>query len=215
MLNNNHQTRMWGGKFGQEYTYRNALSLDELDGLYKKNFGLTRTALNEIFLSGQGKNIKILEVGSNIGNQLQLLRVMGFKNLYGIDINKCAIDFCKSMTRDLGIIQASAYNIPFKDECFDLVFTSGLLIHIDPTHIRSVLKEIYRCSKEYIWGYEYYAEEYTELTYRDQRELLWKADFPKLYHDIFYDLELVRKKRLKYMDNEDKDIMFLLKKATR
>jgi len=79
----------------------------------------------------------------------------------------------------------SADDIPFKDGYFDMVFTSGVLIHISPGNINRVLDEIYRCSREYIWGFEYYADDYTEVNYRGHESLLWKTNFPKLYLDRF------------------------------
>lgn len=64
----------------------------------------------------------------------------------------------------------------------------------------------------YIWGFEYYANEYTEIIYRGQRNLLWKANFPKIYTDNFPELKIVNTKFLKYLDNDNIDVMFLLKK---
>ena len=110
------------------------------------------------------------------------------------------------------MIQGSVFNIPFKNGCFDLVFTSGVLIHLSPSDVAYAMKEIYRCTKEYIWGFEYYASEYTEVTYRGNKNLLWKADFAKLYLELFDDLELVKEERLKYLNCDDVDSMFLIRK---
>jgi len=212
MLKMTKQIRAWSGEFGKKYTDRNTLTIDELDELYRKNYGITRTELNNLFVEKLNRNIKILEVGSNIGNQLLLLQKLGFKNLYGIEINSYAVEFSKSRTRNINIIQGTVFDIPFKDRYFDLVFTSGLLIHISPSDITMAMKEICRCTKKYIWGFEYYADKYAEIVYRGKKNLLWKANFPKLYHDLFPDLELVKEERLKYLDNDNIDIMFLFKK---
>jgi hypothetical protein len=75
-----------------------------------------------------------------------------------------------------------------------------------------VLREICRCSKNYIWGLEYYADEYTEITYRGQKELLWKANYANLYLQQFEDLEIVKQEHLRYLDSDNIDTMFLLKK---
>jgi ubiquinone/menaquinone biosynthesis C-methylase UbiE len=104
-------------------------------------------------------------------------------------------------------------DIPFKDKTFDLVFTSGLLIHIAPRDIKKVMSEIYRCTKKYIWGLEYYSAKYVEINYREHNNLLWKADFSKLYRDTFTDLEMVREERLRYTYDSNVDSMFLLKKT--
>lgn len=201
-------------EFGEEYTERNALSLDEMEELYKRNYGLTRAELNNIFLGKTNRSINILEVGSNIGNQLLCVQRMEFGNLYGIELQRYAVELAKSRTKNINIIQGSVFDIPFKDSCFDLVFTSGLLIHINPSDIAVALREIYRCTREYIWGFEYYADECTEIMYRGHKNLPWKANFAKLYLEQFSNLALVKEKRFKYLNNDNMDSMFLLKKKS-
>ena len=207
------QIRMWTGTFGKEYTDRNTFTLEQIDQLYRENYGIAATELCKEFIGDLERSIKILEVGSNIGNNLRMLQRMGFKHLYGIEINSYAIERAKANTTGINIIQASALDIPFRDGYFDLVFTSGVLIHISPADIKRALAEICRCSKKYIWGFEYYADAYTEVQYRGHSELLWKADFMRLYLEQFEDLELVKERRLKYLDSNNTDAMYLLKKA--
>ncbi|MFA5238566.1 MAG: pseudaminic acid biosynthesis-associated methylase [Phycisphaerae bacterium] len=206
------QASVWEGQFGKEYTDRNTLTPPQLDQLYKRNYGVSRTELNVEFVDSFDRSIKILEVGSSLGNQLLTLQEMGFKNLYGIEINRYAVQQSKTNTKDINIIYGSAFDIPFKDGYFDLVFTSGVLIHIAPTDVQKAIKEIHRCSREYIWGFEYYADSYTEVSYRGNSNLLWKTDFAKLYLNSFEDLGLVKEKKLKYLENENVDTMFLIRK---
>lgn len=215
MSKSTEQMQEWLGEFGKEYTERNALSLDEMEALYSKNYGISRTELNELFLKDMDRSVRILEVGSNIGNQLLCLQKMGFRNLYGIELQNYAVELSKSRTKDINIIQGSVFDVPYKDNYFDLVFTSGVLIHIEPSDITMAIKEIYRCTKEYIWGFEYYADKYTEILYRGQKNLLWKANFTQLYLDSFSNLKLVMEKRLKYLNNDNIDVMFLLKKKNK
>jgi len=206
------QEKKWKGKFGKDYTLRNFLSIREVERLYIEKYGVRRTKLNKEFLGNLSRSMKILEVGANIGIQLDFLQKMGFKNLYGIEINRKAIEFSKSITKNINIIQGSALDIPFKDNYFDLAFTSGLLIHISPSDIKKAIRQIYRCTKKYIWGFEYYADNYTEIVYRGKKNMLWKANFPRLYLNFFKDLKLLKGKKLKYLNNKNVDMMFLLKK---
>ena len=74
------------------------------------------------------------------------------------------------------------------------------------------MSEIYRVSKKYIWGFEYFADKSTEIPYRGNRNVLWKAPFSELYRQAFPDLKLVREKKYKYKDNDNEDTMFLLRK---
>ncbi len=206
------QMEEWAGRFGEEYTDRNALSLDDMEALYLKNYGQTRAELNERCLKGVDRSIRVLEVGSNIGNQLVCLQRMGFSNLYGIELQSYAVELSKSRTRRINIIEGSAFDIPYKDAYFGLVFTSGVLIHIAPSNVETAMGEIHRCTNKYIWGLEYYADNYTEIPYRGHKNLLWKADFAGMYLDKFDDLEPVRQERLEYLDSDNVDMMFLLEK---
>lgn len=212
MQETSKQAKEWANEFGREYTDRNSLTLEDMEKLYRKNYGLSRTELNEKFLMGLNKSTRILEVGSNIGNQLLCLQKMGFGNLYGIELQSYAVELSKSRTKNINIIQGNAFDIPFKDNYFDLVFTSGVLIHILPDDLVYVMKEIYRCSREYIFGFEYYSENRIEIEYRGHRDLLWKEDFARKYLELFNDLDLVKEEKIKYTDNENVDCMFLLKK---
>lgn len=173
----NKQLKEWTGKFGREYTLRNYISIQELDKKYKNNYGITRTELNRVFLRGIGRNAKILEVGCNVGNQLICLQRMGFKNLYGIEPQEYAIELTKRKTKGINIIKGNIFDIPFKDGYFDLVFTSGVLIHISPKEIEKALREIYRCSSKYIWGYEYYSPNYEEVVYRGKKGVTLESGF--------------------------------------
>jgi pseudaminic acid biosynthesis-associated methylase len=212
MQKKNRQLEKWTGGFGQEYTERNRSSLAAMEKLYKRHFGVTRTEMNHQFLDGFDHSMRILEVGCNIGNQLLCLQRIGFENLYGIEPQEYAVEMAKRRAKGIQIMRGNIFDIPFKDGYFDLVFTSGVLIHISPQNIKKALKEIYRCSRKYIWGYEYYSENYEEIPYRGERGLLWKTDFAKAFRKTFPDLKPVEVQLFKYVNSDRLDIMFLLKK---
>src|SRR3989344_5212843 len=125
------EEKFWSSRFGTEYLSRNKFSNKDLDRLYVNYFGITRSKLNKEFMA-KLKLKNILEVGCNIGNQLALLQSQGFKNLYGIEMFSEAVEKAKLHTKDINITQGSALDLPFKDGYFDMVFTSGVLIHINP-----------------------------------------------------------------------------------
>lgn len=193
------QEKFWQSAFGKNYIKRNRYSNKGLNALYKSKFGITRSEINEEFL-GKLKINNVLEVGCNIGNQLSLLQSQGFKNLYGIEISPLAVELSKKRTKNINIVWGSVFDIPFKDGYFDLVFTSGLLIHISPKDIATAMREIYRTSRRYIWGYEYFSEKNEEINYRGHRGRLWKSNFPQIYLNLFPDLRLVKEKKLNFKE---------------
>jgi len=209
------QERIWKGDFGREYTGRNTVDTASLDQLWRRNYGVARSTINESFLSRIPKDAMFLEVGCNAGNQLLMLRQMGWSNLSGTELQPFAMEIARSRLPSAIFKLGSALALPWDDGSFDVVFTCGVLIHISPTDLPTVMDEIYRTTKEYIWGTEYYAPEVTQVTYRDHSELLWKMDFARQYMRRFPDLELVREQRLPYLDNANVDAVFLLRKKRR
>lgn len=208
------QEQAWQGGFGKDYSERNYLTPVELDALYEKRYGvgITRTALNSRLLTDVPRNANVLEVGSNLGNQLLMLQQMGFTNLTGIEINGEIVRESQVRLPSATLAEGSALQIPYPEARFDLVFTSGLLIHIAPEDLTTAMSEIHRCSKTWIWGAEYYAPEMREVPYRGHRNLLWKTDYAKLYLENFPDLELVLEQRLPYLQDSNIDTMFLLRR---
>ncbi|MBI4559558.1 MAG: methyltransferase domain-containing protein [Candidatus Hydrogenedentes bacterium] len=205
-------TDYWRGEFGREYTDRNPQSVEAMDALYLNQFGLTRTDLNREFLGDLDPASRILELGANVGVQLQALRTMGFGCVYGVELQDYAIRRAHEQFGPLALAEATGLDLPFADAVFDVVFTSGVLIHIHPDRIGEVLAEIHRTTRRYIWGWEYYADNYAPVSYRGRRDLLWKGNFTRMYLERFSDLELVKQKRVKYLANENVDVMFLLGK---
>ena len=100
---------------------------------------------------------------------------MGFENLSGIEIQEEIVTKAQSRVPWARVTEGSALRIPFPDASFDMVFTSGLLIHIAPQDLPVAMNEIYRCAKRWIWGFEYHSPQMTEIPYRGHSELLWKA----------------------------------------
>ena len=119
----------------------------------------------------------------------------------------------KALVIKADVIEGSAYDIPFKDGFFDVVFTNNVLIHIPPDKLPGVFDEMYRVSRKYIWGFEYFAPEVTEIPYRGQRDLLWKADYGRMFRERFPDLRVVREQIFDCLDEPGtQDKQYLLMK---
>lgn len=205
----NKQVDFWEGNFGDEYTKRNSY---DIDSLYKKRFGKTCVQIYKDFFSKIPKDARILEVGCNRGLQLDILNNMGFKNLWGIEINKKAVRLARK-NRDWNILEGNALEIPFKDGYFDMVFTSGVLIHIAPKNLPKAMKEMARVSKKYVFGFEYFSDTCQEILYRGNKDRLWKNNFPELFLKYNPGLKSVKSEKLRYLDESGNvDIAYLFEK---
>lgn len=210
------QMEFWLGDFGKQYTDRNTIGPTQLNQWASDNFGVTMDQMNREILGNLPKRIRILEVGCNVGLKLEGLWRLGFRNLYGIELQWYAIERLKTHTTKIKVLQASGLEIPFKTGSFDLVFTNGVLIHIAPENIPTFIKEMHRVTSKYIWGAEYYADKYTEINYHKNTNVLWKADFASIFLNQFPDLKLVQKKVYPYISQKElgnADCMYLLEKS--
>jgi pseudaminic acid biosynthesis-associated methylase len=210
----NRQIDIWSSDFGRDYTGRNRFAdADAFNGFYIDRFGVSRDELNRRQLGHLPRDIRIVEVGCNIGNQLAALRRLGFQCLYGVELQRVAVECAHRDRPELDVVQGSALELPFRDGFADLVFTSNVLIHIAPENLPRVMDEMHRVSGRYIWGFEYFAPSLVEVPYRGHDKLLWKADYGQMFLDRFGDLALVDWQSLPYRDQPDLvDKLYLLEK---
>ena len=211
------QEDFWSGDFGREYTDRNSRHLTEWNAFYEATWGRTKLAMNAEFLGPLNRDARILEVGCNTGMQLKGLQEAGFQNLYGVELQAYAVERAKEYSQHLNLVQGSGFDLPFKDNFFDMVCTNGVLIHIAPADLPRIMAEMVRCSRRYIWGFEYYAPTTTAVPYRGNEDFLWKADYAQLFLDQFPELRLVKQELYPYVKAAElgnQDVMYLLEKAS-
>ncbi|MBU2534524.1 MAG: class I SAM-dependent methyltransferase [Alphaproteobacteria bacterium] len=112
---------------------------------------IAKTALK--YLSS---NATILELGCNVGRNLNYLRYVGFKHLTSIEINLKAIEVLKQVyleLADIVTIHSGAIedNIKsFKDNQFDMTLAVAVLMHLVPES-EWVFDEMVRITKQYIF----------------------------------------------------------------
>jgi len=201
---------IWSGKQGCRYA-GSKNDVKSLDRYYKKLFGITRSQLNHECLAGVPLDSQVLEVGCNNGVQLQCLKEMGFMDVMGVEPNPLAVK--KYGDNGVCIEQGYGQSLDFPDQTFDLVFTSGVLIHIPPDELSLVLGEMYRVTKNggWLWGFEYFHPSCIERVYDGKRGLCWANNFPLLFQTLFSDLEPAYSRFFRY-DQRNVGIMYLLKK---
>ena len=203
--------KQWSGEFGDAYTERNNKTVSQMERMYFDNYGITRTGMNRQFINSLDRDISILEVGCNIGNQLICLQKMGFRNLYGIEPNKSALEIARQRTKHINLIEASGLSIPFEPSSFQLVFTSGVLIHVPPSDLNKFMEEVHRVTALYIWGFEYFAPNHESVPYREHEDMMWRGNFAQMYREKFPDLSIVHAKFYRYKHERNINQMFLIK----
>jgi pseudaminic acid biosynthesis-associated methylase len=164
---------VWAGDFGNAYTERNK------DWLYRRPFW--RDIVKET------QPASVLEVGCNIGHNLMCLNTKD-RELYGVDINKSAIEAARSRIPSALLSVNRAQSLPWKTNRFDLVFTMGVLIHQPDETIESVMSEIVRCAKKWVLCAEYHSDVAVDVPYRGIPGSLFKRNYKDMY--LKFPLEL-------------------------
>jgi 2-polyprenyl-3-methyl-5-hydroxy-6-metoxy-1,4-benzoquinol methylase len=91
---------------------------------------------------------KALEVGCGEGIFLHNLSFyLSKKNVTAVDIDPAEIEMAEKNCSFADCFTANAYNLPFKDKTFDLVFCCEVLEHLEDP--QRALKEILRISSKY------------------------------------------------------------------
>lgn len=84
------------------------------------------------------KPVSFLELGCNIGINLHALSLLNYKNLTGLEINQKAAQILRSWG-GAEVFETSILDfISLQYRTWDLVFTSGVLIHINPDELPKV-----------------------------------------------------------------------------
>jgi len=185
----------WSGRSGSSFADMFTFGPEELDAGWERMAGIRRTALSRVVLDKAGLSpfAEILEVGCNAGNQLVLLRSMGYSCLAGIDI--CEEAILRARSRYLDVVVGSARALPWKDGRYNLVFTSGVLSHVGPEHVGEAVRECIRVTRRWFWGCEYFAlpPQYAQAPGREAG-YLWPADYKALF--MHQGMKLVHSLRL-------------------
>jgi len=166
----------WQGAFGDDYTKRNAPLPEVLSArlkMWSRILGALDGAPPE----------SVLEVGANLGLNLRVLRLLTQGALTAVEPNASAR---ARLVEDGVLPQERVFDgvgsrLPFGDAAHDLVFTSGVLIHVPPADLAATCREIVRVARRYVLAVEYNSEQPVELPYRNREGLLFKRDFGQFY----------------------------------
>lgn len=138
----------------------------------------------------QHKPSSILELGCGSGRNLHFIdqQCSGVR-LTGVEINPAAVESGQRNLRqaqnEVALLEGSLYELgSFSDGQFDLVFTSGVLMHIPHDRVGAVVREMQRIASRAVFHFELDGPEF-DFDYhrypRDYSELYAKLGFSHVY----------------------------------
>ena len=181
MTKQTEQEKFWAGEFGEEYIDRNSSA-----ALLAANLNYFSRSLH------QARGVQsILELGANVGMNMKALRqLLPAADLHGVEINASAAAALRDEIGAAHVFEGSIFDYPV-DRTFDLTFTKGVLIHLNPEKLSEAYAKLYAASSKYILVGEYYNPAPVAIEYRGHSDKLFKRDFCGDMLQAYPDLELV------------------------
>lgn len=166
---------LWKSAFGNDYTARNDRStLPAREQLWKTLFPRHCDS--------------VLEIGANVGLNLEAISQRSACQMFATEPNDMAraqleaLGLCEIVTTD------TADFLSYPDNSADLVFTSGVLIHVPPDKLLKSMQEMHRVARRWIIVGEYFAPSEEMIPYRGHTDALWRRDYGSLFLDTFPNL---------------------------
>jgi spore coat polysaccharide biosynthesis protein SpsF len=173
-MKNTSQDNFWKGKFGDKYTDRSLFSDRTL-------------TISKDLLSNKIKIKSCIELGANVGLNLDTLKKIYNANTFGVEINLKAFAILKEKHRAKN---SSIINFNTKEK-FELSFVCGVLIHQNPKNLNKIYKLLYQLSSKYIYISEYFNPIPIKLKYHSFSNKLYKRDFAKDFWRLHPKLKLI------------------------
>jgi spore coat polysaccharide biosynthesis protein SpsF len=175
------QEQFWAGEFGDQYIGRNCGTR-----VVANNLALFANVLSHT------RGIKsVIEFGANIGLNLKALcQLLPESELAAVEINAQAVAELKRWNELKKIYHQSILDFVPESQ-YDLAFTKGVLIHLNPNVLPKIYELLYQTSRKYILIAEYFNPTPVEVSYRGHEGKLFKRDFAGEMLDQFKDLTLM------------------------
>lgn len=160
------QEEFWEGEFGDSYTERNTGAA----------WIASNAAMFARVLSHTSGIRSVVEFGANRGLNLAALRqLLPEASLTGVEINRHAAERLQAMP-GVSVHIGSLYEFP-SDHVYDLAFTKGVLIHLNPERLPDAYDKLFQCSSRYVMVAEYFNPSPIAIPYRGHTDRLFKRDF--------------------------------------
>jgi len=158
-------TDLWRGPFGNAYTTRNlsAFASSKRSRFWSKFYKAYPVR-------------SVLEIGCGAGANLRWATAY---NVYGMDVNAKAVAVANSIPGVL-VVEQSLFDKRLADEFAELVFTCGVLIHIERARLDEAITEMIRLSSKYLLAMEYDWPTEEAIPYHGEDDALWKRPYRQI-----------------------------------
>ena len=156
---------LWRGTFGNAY--------------HKRNMATFASSQRERFWAKFYRAYpvrSVLEIGCGMGTNLRWAQA---ETIMGMDVNADAVRIANTIP-GVVVAEQSIFDYGFIAARFDLVFTCGVLIHIERAKLDEAIGEMARLSQKYVMAMEYESRKEQAIPYHGEAAALWKRPYRAL-----------------------------------
>lgn len=141
----------------------------------------------------------IFEVGFFAGRNLHYIRE-AFPNvqLGGIEVNSKAVKFAKEKLNISALTHLDLHNLDELNGVHDIVFTSGVLIHVPPESLKSAVEKICRKAIKHVMHLEQLGNnevaagpKHLKPAYKISDQIQWNPDLISIYKELGYETKVI------------------------
>ena len=173
---NSEQERFWATTYASSYIERNKTFDQQLGA----------QAWARMLQATHGQVRSYLECGCSIGRNIEQLKLtLPEAQPSVIEVSQPAFKFVTSRYRLAQTFNGAILDSDFAAGSFDLVFTMGVLIHINPDQLIKHMEKMVGYSSRFILIGEYFSRAPTTIEYQGELNKLFKRDFGRLFIENF------------------------------
>ena len=118
----------------------------------------------------------VIEFGANIGLNLRAIRhFLPDAKLSALEINEAAVEALRKI-EGLDVYHGSLLEFT-PQQTWDMAFTMGVMIHVNPERLRDAYDLLYNSSNRYVCMIEYYDPSPAMIMHRGLENQMFKRDF--------------------------------------
>ncbi len=173
---NSEQEEFWAQTYASDYIEKNSQFDNQLGA----------NAWNQMLKGVEGNIDNYLECGCNVGRNIDQIQLSfpKFKPSV-VEISTPAFECVTKRHNFEHAFNGAILDSQFDSSSFDLVFTIGVLIHINPDQLVEHMGKMFQYSRKYILIGEYFNRTPTMIEYQGSQDKLFKRDFGKLFIQSF------------------------------
>ncbi len=131
----------------------------------------------------------VLEVGAANGLNLRALQRVSSLEQWAVEPNEEArATLGREVLDPTHVLDGTLARLPLDDGSVDLVFTSGVLIHLPDEELEQAYCEMHRVASRWLITMEYFAPTRQSVPWHGEENILFKRDYGAPWLDLFDDV---------------------------